>query len=190
MDVVLPVVVGVSVALATTAVFLTLRSQTGRWRDARLMRPAEMSQARGAAESPATTSPEIKPRRLPTRAKAQSLQTTLDVPRRTRRAASAGKQPTSRGGRAAAPKRSAPRSSRAKTKVEARNGIEGVDAQADVVRNQAHDRDDADYDPAGFVDARNIYWQTDGSTDCPACSSSRLRGARFCIRCGRRLVEA
>jgi hypothetical protein len=187
MDVVLPVVVGVAVALATTAAFLALRSQE-RW-PARLTRP-EMPQERRARERPATTSPVIKPRRLPARAKNPSLQTTLDLPRRTRRATSAGKQPASRGGKAAAPGRSSTRTSGARTRVAALNGTEEVQAQADVVTSQADDRDVADYDPVGVVDARNIYWQTDGSTDCAACSSSRLRGARFCIRCGRRLVEA
>jgi hypothetical protein len=188
MDVVLPVVVGVGVALATTAVFLALRSQE-RWRDAHLAWP-EMFQERRAGERPSTTSPVLKPRRLPARAKNPSLQTTLDVPRRSRRATSAGKQPTSRGGKAAAPGRSSTRTSGARTRVAALNGTEEVQAQADVVTSQADDRDVADYDPVGVVDARNIYWQTDGSTDCAACSSSRLRGARFCIRCGRRLVEA
>jgi hypothetical protein len=187
MDVVLPVVVGVAVALATTAVFLGLRSQE-RW-PARLARP-EMPQQRRAGERPATTSPVIKPRRLPARAKNPSLQTTLDLPRRTRRATSAGEQPASRGGTAAAPGRSATRTSGPKANIAALNGMEEVQAQADVVTSQADDRDVADDDPAGVVDARNIYWQTDGSTDCAACSSSRLRGARFCIRCGRRLVEA
>ena len=45
--------------------------------------------------------------------------------------------------------------------------------------------DDEDVDPA--TKARTTYWRTDGSTDCPDCASSRARGARFCLRCGRRL---
>jgi len=193
MDVVLPVVVGVSVALATTAVFVFLRSQAGRWRDARLNRVAGLSQRPGAAEGPATASTVVEPRRLPVGVKDQSIQVTPDVPRRPRRATSARKAPASRGGSRPAPpgKRSAPRSPGANMKVDAPYGMEVVQAQADVVTNQVDDRDmAADDDPAPVMDARNIYWQTDGSTDCASCSSSRLRGASFCIRCGRRLVEA
>ena len=193
MDVVLPVVVGVSVALATTVVFFFLRSQAGRWRDARLNRVAGLSQRIGAGEGNATASTVVEPRRLPLGVRDESIQATPDVPRRARRATSAGKEPASRGGRGPAPrgKRSAPRSTGAKAKVDAPYGMEVVEAQADLVTNQVDDRDTAaDDDPALVMDAQNIYWQPDGSTDCAACSSSRLRGASFCIRCGRRLVEA
>ena len=49
------------------------------------------------------------------------------------------------------------------------------------------DKLDADLRDHPVVVAQRVYWQTNGSTDCTGCSSSRRRGAAFCLRCGRRL---
>jgi hypothetical protein len=81
---------------------------------------------------------------------------------------------------------------RAESVTRARVGLDGFD-EMDV---RGHGRDpgevleDADAggnEPGIAVDARNVFWRTDGSTDCSACASSRLRAAAFCLRCGRKL---
>jgi hypothetical protein len=69
----------------------------------------------------------------------------------------------------------------------------GGDAEMDVKGHDvgiASDQDELDTDlsDAAVVGAQNVYWRTNGSTDCTSCSSSRLRGATFCLRCGRRLA--
>ena len=69
----------------------------------------------------------------------------------------------------------------------------GGDAEMDVKGHGvgvASDLDelDADLGDAAVADTQNVYWRTNGSTDCTGCSSSRLRGATFCLQCGQRLA--
>jgi hypothetical protein len=69
----------------------------------------------------------------------------------------------------------------------------GGDAEMDVkghgVGVASHqDELDADLGDAAVVEAQSDDWRTNRSTDCTGCSSSRLRGATFCLHCGRRLA--
>jgi len=69
----------------------------------------------------------------------------------------------------------------------------GGDAEMDVKGHgvgvaSLQDELDADLGDAAVVEAQSVYWRTNGSTDCTGCSSSRLRGATFCLQCGRRLA--
>jgi hypothetical protein len=53
---------------------------------------------------------------------------------------------------------------------------------ADDLEGEVHDA------PVAVTEAQNVYWPQDGSTGCPRCSSSKFRGATFCLGCGRRLI--
>ena len=70
----------------------------------------------------------------------------------------------------------------------AAGGDAGMDVEGHGVGVAAlEDKLDADLSDYPVVVAQRAYWQTNGSTDCTGCSSSRRRGATFCLRCGRRL---
>jgi HIRAN domain len=62
----------------------------------------------------------------------------------------------------------------------------GMDVEGHGVGVAAlEDKLDANLSDYPVVEAQRAYWQTNGSTDCPRCPSSRRRGATFCLRCGR-----
>ena len=72
----------------------------------------------------------------------------------------------------------------------AAGGDAGMDVEGhDIGVAALEDELDADLSDAPVAEAQCAYWRTNGSTDCTGCSSSRRRGATFCLRCGRRLAE-
>ena len=195
MEVILPIAVGAGVALITAAAFIALRSRVEPWREERLHRLSQVVRKPAALVTHATSSNRTEPRRAPVLVMDENMMAAPVAPRRARRPTTPGKRTTTPGKRTtagrrpASPTRTATRAKPEMTALDASSAGEDVLAHTGAFTDEALEPNaEPDLDLQPVMNAQNIYWQTNGSTDCAACPSSRLRGARFCIRCGRRLV--
>jgi len=163
MEVVLPVGIGIGAALAAVGALVLLRAVRSRVEDV-LARQPEIERIAAWPVTPAT----VKRRRHgAVRAMDASSPAKPVTPRRIHRPKTAR-----------ITEASGPDSPRAD--VFRLDGFVDADVEGHADGQAAAD--------VPVVEAQNVYGRADGSTDCPSCASSRLRGARFCIRCGRRLA--
>jgi len=169
MDVLLPVAIGFGAALAATGALVLLRAVHSRI-EVRQERPPEIQRVDAWPVTPARAR---RPRRRPGRVSDESSLTKPLTPQRIRRT-------------------TASRASAAKGEDSPAADVVRLDDHVDAdVEGHADVEEEAEArfpEAQQFPEPQNIYWPTDGSTDCPSCASSRLRGASFCIRCGRRLA--
>ena len=184
MELVLPAAIGVGVALATMGTLVLIRTALSRapgwWADRRERARARRKPVVRSAPAGRYMSPKQRPP-VPVmdpavRATAVPSPEQIHWTRAVRGSAGAVDNPGASG------------------KDAGRGGAEvGGDAEMDVKGHGvgvASHQDELDADPsdAAVVGPQSVYWWTNGSTECTGCSSSRFRGAKFCLRCGRRLV--
>jgi len=169
MDVLLPVAIGFGAALAACGALVLLRAARWRVQD-RLDRRPEIQRIAGWPVTPATAR---RSRAKPVRVSDESSLTKPVTRQRIRR--------TRASGITAATGEDSPRA----------DAVRLDDLVEADVQGHADREEEAEVrlpEAQSFPEPQNVYWRTDGSTDCPSCASSRLRGASFCIRCGRRLA--
>ena len=179
MELVLPAAIGVGVALATMGTLVLLRAALswapGWWAERRERARARRKPVVRSAPAGQYMSPKQRPpvpvmdpavRATPVRSPEQ-----IHWTRAVRGSAGAVDNPGAAGNDAE------------------RGGAEVGDAGMDVKGHGVTVASNEDEPAADLSDeAQRVYWRTNGSTDCTGCSSSRLRGAMFCLRCGRRLA--